>query len=78
MWKVYVLHIVYFLSYFYFFYFIVFALFQSFFKISAKDAMFLSTSVCWPVGLLVCHQDYMKTSQQISTKLGWKMGLVPE
>ena len=30
------------------------------------------------VGLLVCHQVHTKTSQQISIKLGWTMGLVPE
>ena len=29
-------------------------------------------------GWLVCQQDYTKTIAQISTKLGWKMGLGPE
>ena len=30
------------------------------------------------VHLLVCEQDYTKTTEWISTKRGWKMGLGPE
>ena len=37
--------------------------------------MFLS---CPFVCLLVCQQDYTKTTDQISMKLGWMMGLGPE
>lgn len=36
--------------------------------------MFSPTSVCRLVG----QQDDTKTSEQISTKLGWKMSLGPE
>ena len=28
--------------------------------------------------MFVCQQDYTKTTEQISTKLGWKMVLGPE
>ena len=34
--------------------------------------------VCQSIGLLVCQQDYTKTTEWISTKLGWRMGLGPE
>lgn len=33
--------------------------------------------VCCPF-VLVCRQDYIKTTQWISTKLDWRMGLGPE
>lgn len=33
---------------------------------------------CSFVNWLVCDQDYIKTEELISTKLGWKMGIVPE
>ena len=36
--------------------------------------MFSPMSVCW----LVCNHNYTKTTQRISTKLGWRMGLGPE
>ena len=32
------------------------------------------TDVC----VLVCHHNNTKTAEQISTKLGWRMGLGPE
>ena len=38
---------------------------------SAKEVKF---SVCW----LVCKQDYTTATEQISTKLGWRMCLGPE
>ena len=37
----------------------------------------LCPSVGWFV-CLVCQNDYTKTTQRISTKLGWRMGLGPE
>ena len=30
------------------------------------------------VGVLVCQQDYTDTTEQISSKLGWRMDLGPE
>lgn len=43
-----------------------------------KQKKVIFSQLCLFVGRLVCRQDYTKTSQQISTKLGWTMGLVPE
>lgn len=34
--------------------------------------------VCWLVCWLVCWQDYRKTTGQIFTKHGWRMGFGPE
>lgn len=36
--------------------------------------MFQPVFVCW----LVCQEDYTKTTEGISTKLGWKMGVSQE
>ena len=38
------------------------------------EVMFSPVSVCW----LVCQQDYTKTTENISRKLGWRTGLDPE
>ena len=32
----------------------------------------------WVRVRMVCQQDYTKTTERISTKLGWKMGFRPE
>lgn len=44
--------------------------------ISAKEVMFmfLPMSVCW----LVYQHDYTKCTEQIYTKLGWRIGLCSE
>lgn len=41
---------------------------------SAKEVMYSFLFVCW----LVCKQDYIKTVEWVSAKLGWRMGLTPE
>ena len=47
--------------------------FVLFFITTAKEVMF-SMSICW----LDCQQDYTKTTEQISTKLGWGTSLGPQ
>ena len=44
------------------------------FLIFIKELMFSLRSVCG----LVCQQDYTKTAEQSSFKLGWRMGLGTE
>ena len=34
--------------------------------------------VGWLIGWVVCHWNYTKTTEQISTKFGWRMGLGSE
>ena len=38
------------------------------------NKVLLSPCVCW----VVCQQDFTKTTERISKKLGWRMGLGPE
>ena len=40
----------------------------------ARMLCFCAWSVCW----LVCRQYYTKTSEKISMKCGWRMGLAAE
>lgn len=39
---------------------------------------FITLKLCWLVGLLVCDQGNTKTTERISAKLGWRIGLGPE
>ena len=34
--------------------------------------------ICFFIDWLVCQWDYTKSSEQIPTKLGWRIGLSPE
>ena len=44
-------------------------------QITSTNKVFLSpVFICW----LVCQQDFTKTAEQISIKLGWRLGLCPE
>ena len=40
--------------------------------------LLLTLQKCPSLGLLVCQQDYTKTAEWISMKLGWRLGLDPE
>lgn len=47
------------------------------FSITFTKDVVLFTGVCF-VGPLVSQQDYTKTTERISTELGWRMGLCPK
>ena len=40
--------------------------------------VFVCVCVCVCVCVLACRQDFTKTTEQISTKLGWRMSLSTE
>ena len=40
------------------------------------EVVMFSPLVHFLVDLLVCQQDYAKTAEQISTRLGWRTGLL--
>lgn len=46
--------------------------------IRLRRLWFLPVSICWLTDLLVCCLIYTKTTEQFSTKLGWRTGHGPE
>ena len=57
------------------FFFINFIVFGNYLPITCSlEVMVLPASIC----CFLCQQDYAKTTEQIATKLGTRMGLGPE
>ena len=50
----------------------------TFYRLNINNCFHWSLVVCLSVCLFVCRQDYIKSTEQISTRLGWRMSLGPE